>query len=316
MTGDSGAGGVKGLVPAPGSGDAAAAKFLKADGTWAVPGGTGLVSQANNTLFGNVSGSSAVPSAMTVLQAASLLGTPQTAAPGSPTSGMRVVADGTNWDPLNRKMGMPYEVMYGNSVWNMASGPATGPGKKAGFWYFPPMQMTTGSAPGQDTLKLYPVWVDQPMTISDLLVRISTVSAGGHLRIGIYASDVNHNPTGSGLGSIVVATDSLGNVSGTLSSNIVLNPGLYWFATLCDNATAVFHVISQSPSGAGTMASMIGASSTSMLISNNVLPTNGYSVSGATYASGFPDVTATSWAGKENQSQNIPMIGYKVASVP
>ena len=38
FTGDSGAGGVKGLVPAPAAGDAAASKFLKADGTFAVPG--------------------------------------------------------------------------------------------------------------------------------------------------------------------------------------------------------------------------------------------------------------------------------------
>ena len=41
MTGDSGLGGVKGLVPAPAAGDAAASKFLKADGTWAVSGGGG-----------------------------------------------------------------------------------------------------------------------------------------------------------------------------------------------------------------------------------------------------------------------------------
>jgi hypothetical protein len=34
MVGDSGAGGVRGLVPAPAAGDAAAGKFLKADGTW------------------------------------------------------------------------------------------------------------------------------------------------------------------------------------------------------------------------------------------------------------------------------------------
>lgn len=38
FTGDSGSGGVKGLVPAPAAGDAAAVKFLKADGTWAAPG--------------------------------------------------------------------------------------------------------------------------------------------------------------------------------------------------------------------------------------------------------------------------------------
>lgn len=41
VVGDSGSGGTKGLVPAPGSGDAAAGKFLKADGTWAVPAGGG-----------------------------------------------------------------------------------------------------------------------------------------------------------------------------------------------------------------------------------------------------------------------------------
>lgn len=41
MVGDSGSGGTKGLAPAPASGDAAAGKFLKADGTWAVPSGAG-----------------------------------------------------------------------------------------------------------------------------------------------------------------------------------------------------------------------------------------------------------------------------------
>lgn len=48
FVGDSGSGGTKGLVPAPASGDAAAAKFLKADGTWATPatgGGSGTVSE-------------------------------------------------------------------------------------------------------------------------------------------------------------------------------------------------------------------------------------------------------------------------------
>ena len=44
VVGDAGSGGTKGLVPAPASGDAAAGKFLKADGTWAAPpsAGSGL----------------------------------------------------------------------------------------------------------------------------------------------------------------------------------------------------------------------------------------------------------------------------------
>lgn len=41
MVGDSGSGGTKGLVPAPSSGDASGGKYLKADGTWAVPPGGG-----------------------------------------------------------------------------------------------------------------------------------------------------------------------------------------------------------------------------------------------------------------------------------
>jgi len=40
FTGDSGTGGVSGLVPAPSAGAAAAGEFLKADGTWSVPPGT------------------------------------------------------------------------------------------------------------------------------------------------------------------------------------------------------------------------------------------------------------------------------------
>ena len=39
MVGDSGSGGTQGLVPAPPAGSAAAGKFLKADGTFAVPAG-------------------------------------------------------------------------------------------------------------------------------------------------------------------------------------------------------------------------------------------------------------------------------------
>lgn len=48
FTGDSGSGGVKGLVPAPAAGDTAANKFLKADGTWTAPSGSGDVSAASS----------------------------------------------------------------------------------------------------------------------------------------------------------------------------------------------------------------------------------------------------------------------------
>ncbi len=63
FVGDSGSGGVKGEVPAPAAGDAAAGKFLKADGTFEVPPGSGGVpnyvgfhayNSATQTVLGNV----------------------------------------------------------------------------------------------------------------------------------------------------------------------------------------------------------------------------------------------------------------------
>ncbi len=49
VVGDAGSGGTKGLVPAPAAGDAAANRFLKADGTWTVPPGGGGGSPGGST---------------------------------------------------------------------------------------------------------------------------------------------------------------------------------------------------------------------------------------------------------------------------
>jgi hypothetical protein len=57
VVGDSGAGGTKGLVPAPASGDAAAGKFLKADGTWATVSSSGTVTSVSVVTANGVSGS-------------------------------------------------------------------------------------------------------------------------------------------------------------------------------------------------------------------------------------------------------------------
>lgn len=58
LIGDSGAGGVHGLVPAPGAGDAAAGKFLKADGTWDEADVTGAANV--RAALASVSGDTAV----------------------------------------------------------------------------------------------------------------------------------------------------------------------------------------------------------------------------------------------------------------
>lgn len=57
FVGDSGSGGTKGLAPAPSAGDAAAGKFLKADGTYAVPPGGREKLIANRTYYVRTDGS-------------------------------------------------------------------------------------------------------------------------------------------------------------------------------------------------------------------------------------------------------------------
>jgi hypothetical protein len=62
MVGDSGSGGTKGAVPAPGSGDAAGGKYLKADGTWGVP-----TSSTNWTVPGAIGSTTPNTGAFTML---------------------------------------------------------------------------------------------------------------------------------------------------------------------------------------------------------------------------------------------------------
>lgn len=64
VVGDSGSGGTKGLVPAPAAGDAAAGKFLKADGTFAVPAGgsANSIISGSGTLQGHTDAGSAATS--------------------------------------------------------------------------------------------------------------------------------------------------------------------------------------------------------------------------------------------------------------
>lgn len=152
MVGDSGSGGTQGAVPAPAAGTAAAGKYLKADGTWAVPPGSGggsgtvtsvglgadsgaiLVSSggpvtssgtlqlqfsnetANTVLAGPVSGSAATPT-FRALTAADI---PSAAGITSPaTAGFR--EDFLGWGLINQAITVSPNLANGDTTWLVMS---------------------------------------------------------------------------------------------------------------------------------------------------------------------------------------------------
>lgn len=97
VVGDSGSGGTKGLVPAPAAGDTAAGKFLKADGTFAVPatggaGGIGDVvgpaSATDNAIsrYDSTTGK-LIQDSVVIVSDAGAITVPEIAAPSTPASG-------------------------------------------------------------------------------------------------------------------------------------------------------------------------------------------------------------------------------------
>ena len=95
LVGDSGSGGIAGIVPAPGTGDAAAGKYLAADGTWATPAGSGNVAGPGTStdnalaLFDGTGGQTLQDSSITSADGSSLV------VPGTLTlgSGGHVIAN-------------------------------------------------------------------------------------------------------------------------------------------------------------------------------------------------------------------------------
>ena len=96
MTGDHGGGGLPGLVPSQAAGDAAAGKFLKADGSWDVPaggGGGGITELTGDVTAGPGAGAQAATIAVAAVSNAKLATVNQDTIKGRTAAGAGVVQD-------------------------------------------------------------------------------------------------------------------------------------------------------------------------------------------------------------------------------
>jgi hypothetical protein len=218
---------------------------------------------------------------------------------------------GSNWqNSTTGRMFVARGVAAGAAVWTNIEF-SDHPGYLAGNWYLPvgPAITSGGSAPGSGSIRLYPGYVKERVSISALGVRVSTLSVGGNVQAAIYANNATtQRPTGNALASTAsLSTTNSASVNAAVS--IQIEPGLYWFATNCDNGTAAFTSFS---SGVTSVSAIIGSTTQSTNLAN------GNAMVGLSVAQAFgtwPDLTAGSFTEVVGVT-SVPLVQFKISSVP
>lgn len=231
--------------------------------------------------------------------------------PGSSNDSSQGYGVGSLWQNSNTgRVFIARSVALGAAVWALV-GQASHPGYIVGNWYtqLEATITSSGGAPGAGSIRLYPAFLKERVTINALGIRVNTLSAGGNVQAAIYATNsATGKPTGTPLVSTTsMSTAAAGNVNATVS--VQLEPGMYWWASNCDNGTAVFESLSN---GGPMMSALIGSTTqSSVLQSGGGL--NGLSVA-QTFGT-WPDLTSGSFA-EVIASSTVPIIQFKIGSVP
>lgn len=129
------------------------------------------------------------------------------------------------------------------------------PGYIAGRWY-PALETVagTGLAVATNVIRMYPFRIYHPITITQLGVNVTTLSAGTNIGLAIYAhSTTTGNATGNPLASAAVSCAATGAASATIAqTSVTLQPGIYWMAFI--GSSGAFTV-----AGSGAAQSYLGA---------------------------------------------------------
>jgi hypothetical protein len=162
------------------------------------------------------------------------------------------------------------------------------PGYAPGFWYqIAAGQVAAGAAVTANTLRLLPFQIRALVDVVALGGRITTLAASGNCAFGIYRA---HGNTLLPVGRPVATTGSVSttlavNVNGALNEGRVqLQPGLYWFGVMADNATVVFQTITS-----GHNSYLMGATTQDLASSAAAVVAGARSVA-ATFGT-WPDLT-------------------------
>jgi hypothetical protein len=132
------------------------------------------------------------------------------------------------------------------------------PGYVGGLWYpFLWGRVGSGAAWSAASTRMIPFMVHDRVTISDVALRVLTVSAGGTFGLAIYAHDLaTGQPTGAPLAQTVttLSTGTAALIQSALVAPVTLEPGMYWVACQLDNTVAVFQGLTGETTWAGYYA--------------------------------------------------------------
>ncbi|MGY3366179.1 hypothetical protein ACVWZL_003304 [Bradyrhizobium sp. GM2.4] len=233
--------------------------------------------------------------------------------PSSANDSSQGYSVGSLWQNQNTgRVWIARSVGVGVAVWTLLA-LADHPGYIASNWYLPsgPFRVSgSATAPGLGSIRLFPGFIKERVTLAALGVRVATTSAGGNVQAAIYANNKSTmRPTGNALASTAsMSTASAASVNAAVS--VQVEPGMYWFATNCDNITAAFGCLD----GNGTsMAQLVGSPTQS----NNLVGTSG-AIDGLSVAQTFgtwPDLTSGSFTELVG-ANSIPLVQFQVTSIP
>jgi hypothetical protein len=213
---------------------------------------------------------------------------------------------------MSHLFGFPPSVAsYSDAQAKAAAAPLFHPGHVAGRYYWSSKFAFGAASAGSSTNTVQtPFLLSETVTLSELAVAISTASAGGNIKLAIYASDpTTHLPSGAPLAATGnLSTTSTGQVSGAIvGGNVQLVAGLYWFAWQADNST----VVCLGPSTSAADYTFLAGTTT---LGNLASSTNPRLVLNTTSVYGtWPNLTSS----PGSESVGSPWtVAFKVASVP
>ena len=182
-----------------------------------------------------------------------------------------------------------------------------------GLWYpFSDKRIAAGSALASGRLYFYPVWLEQPIRITDIAFRISTLAASGNVRVAIYASDpLTQRPSGApAVSGSAQSTAAASQMTETLGAAVTLPAGLYFVACMADTTAGGTVVLAAHDVG-DNLGSLMGTTTAAEAQMSNTVGIGGYYVTN-TYANGFPTINPASPPTYTAVSTGaLPVIVYK-----